>query len=89
MDDSKKSRLELYADLALCVVLFTIAIFCVDLSKDIRRIEKELDKLQQQEEVEESTITCPRCFKEFELSEQPPEYKKPRQRTPAPCGTIK
>lgn len=67
----------------------------------IRKIQVEQDKIkvemrvrkecqqEQQEQVEESTVTCPRCMKEFELDEQPPEYKKQQRRTPAPCGTIR
>ena len=52
--------------------------------------EKRLEQLEQleQKQVEEDLITCPRCFKQFDINDQAPDYKKPRRR-PAPCGTTR
>ena len=90
MDDWDRNNLSWIFFLLLCFNWVLVA-YDVCLSVQVDKNERRLEQLEQihHEQVEENTITCPRCFKEFDINDQAPEYKKPRQRTPAPCGTIR
>jgi len=74
----------------IALILLTVAVilFNIGVIKELIDVNERLDQMQQQEQVEEGTITCPRCLKQFDVENQAPDYKKP-QRRPAPCGTIK
>ena len=74
----------------IALILLTVAVilFNMGVIKELIDVNERLDQTQQQEQVEEGTITCPRCLKQFDVENQAPDYKKP-QRRPAPCGTIK
>jgi len=74
----------------IALILLTVAVilFNMGVIKELIDVNERLDQMQQQEQVEEGTITCPRCLKQFDVENQAPDYKKP-QRRPAPCGTIK
>ncbi len=87
MDDLSYDLLD---RLLSCVVLFLIWCLLVILSIEIEEVESKLEQMEQMqyEQVEESTVTCPRCFKQFDINDQAPDYKKP-QRRPAPCGTTR
>ncbi len=76
------------------LLLLFVLFYCQFLGCRIITLRDEQDKIKlwqewQQEQVKESTVTCPRCMKEFELDEQPPEYKKQQRGRPAPCGTTR
>lgn len=90
MEDNHANVREVLADFLLCLttlitplVLVILLFYFFELDNDLSKTQNELE---QQEQVEEGTITCPRCLKQFDVENQAPDYKKP-QRRPAPCGT--
>lgn len=72
--------------LAIIFLTASVVLFAMGVIGELDEVSRKLDQMQQQEQVKESTITCPRCLKQFDVDSQAPDYKKP-QRRPAPCGT--
>jgi len=79
MDDWDRNALSWILFLFLCfnwVLMSSDVCLYLQVDKNERRLE-QLEQMPQHEQVEESTVTCPRCFKQFDINDQAPDYKKP------------